>query len=72
MPGRTSARPAARPAALLPSWIRSFGGTPTVRSVAAAVIAVVALITAGNAGPAGAADSGPRSTAPAAADQAPR
>ncbi|MEU9340430.1 hypothetical protein AB0D74_04295 [Streptomyces sp. NPDC048278] len=63
MLGRTSARPTARSR----SRVRSIGGTPTVRSVAAAVIAVAALITAANAGPARATDGSPGSSAPAAA-----
>lgn len=66
MLGRTSARPTARPR----FRVRSIGGTPTARSVAAAVIAVAALITAANAGPARATDNAPGSPAPAAAHQA--
>jgi hypothetical protein len=66
--GRTSARPTALPH----SRLRSIGGTPTVRSVAAAVIAVAALITAANAGPARATDDTPRSTTPVTAEHAPR
>ncbi|MER6953638.1 hypothetical protein [Streptomyces sp. NPDC000618] len=49
MPGRTAARPSARPSA------------PYVRAVAAALLAVTALITAANAGPARATDSAPAS-----------
>ncbi|GGN04282.1 hypothetical protein GCM10011578_027450 [Streptomyces fuscichromogenes] len=67
MPGRTSARPTASPAALPPSRIRSIGGTPVARGVAAAVIAVAALITAANAGPARATDGSPGSPAAATA-----
>ncbi|WP_406438162.1 hypothetical protein OHB00_26485 [Streptomyces sp. NBC_00631] len=66
MPGRTSARPTA----LRRSRIRSLGGTPTARSVVAAVIAVGALITAANAGPARATDGSPGSPAPATAQHA--
>ncbi|MEU2420257.1 hypothetical protein ABZ619_04210 [Streptomyces sp. NPDC007851] len=62
MPGQISARPAAR----LRFPIRSIGGTPAFRSVAAAVIAVAALITAGAAGPAGTADDSTGSQAPTA------
>lgn len=61
--GRTSARPTASS----PSRIRSVGGTPTARSVAAAVVAVAALITAANAGPARATDNSPASPAAATA-----
>ena len=68
MLGRTPARPTALPH----SRLRSVGGNPTARSVAAAVIAVAALITAANAGPARATDNGSRSTAPATAEHAPR
>lgn len=63
MLGRTSARPTALPH----SRLRSIGGTPTARSVAAAVIAVAALIIAANAGPARATDDPAGSPAPAAA-----
>ncbi len=63
MPGRTSARPTA----LARSRMRSIGGTPTARSLVAAVIAVAALITAANAGPARATDSSPDSPAAATA-----
>ncbi|RPE42341.1 hypothetical protein EDD90_5467 [Streptomyces sp. Ag109_O5-1] len=66
MLGRTSARPTARPH----SRMRSIGGTPTARSVAAAVIAVAALITAANAGPARATDGSPGSSTPATAQHA--
>lgn len=61
MLGRLSARPAARPR----SRIRSIGGTPAFRSIAAAVIAVAALITAGTVGPAGATDDSTGSPAAA-------
>ncbi|MEU9239261.1 hypothetical protein [Streptomyces shenzhenensis] len=47
--------------------MRSIGGTPTARSLVAAVIAVAALITAANAGPARATDSSPDSPAAATA-----
>ncbi|MEV7976518.1 hypothetical protein [Streptomyces sp. NPDC086519] len=47
--------------------MRSIGGTPTARSLVAAVIAVAALITAANAGPARATDSSPGSPATATA-----
>ncbi|MFD8718652.1 hypothetical protein ACFV2H_11695 [Streptomyces sp. NPDC059629] len=50
--------------------MRSIGGTPTARSVAAAVIAVAALITAANAGPARATDGSPGSSPPATAQHA--
>lgn len=63
MLGRLSARPAARPR----SRIRSIGGTPAFRSIAAAVIAVAALVTAGTIGPAGPTDDSTGSRAPATA-----
>ncbi|MFJ9704383.1 hypothetical protein [Streptomyces sp. NPDC101234] len=50
--------------------MRSIGGTPTARSIAAAVIAVAALITAANAGPARATDDSPGSSHPATAQHA--
>ncbi|MEU3984746.1 hypothetical protein AB0F77_32585 [Streptomyces sp. NPDC026672] len=62
MPGRSSARPTALPHTRL----RSFGGTPTARGLAAAVLAVAALVMAANVVPAHA-EQPPRTT-----QQAPR